>query len=123
MKKGFTPYDGIYVVIHNKTLFPDLDSHTIQVQPNTVTNIGIKSRSIERLPPPFISGCTKLYPEKFHLSGIKYSQEYCNSECKSRYFRDKCNCTHPYFMPPTVSQETSFLKFKTPRPSKASEWV
>ena len=84
MRNDLTTSDGIMVLIHNKTIPPDLDSRIIRIRPQTSTNFGMSLVTIDLLQEPYVSKCTDVYPKEFNVSDFdfKYSEPYCQAECR-----------------------------------------
>ena len=104
LRNDLTPTDGVMILIHNRTEMPELISRVIRVQPQTMTNLGLKLQNIDRLKLPYISDCTDRFPENLAASGsvLPYTEAYCNAECRTRYINRTCGCWHPYLIPAKV---------------------
>ena len=108
-RNGLTEDEGISLMIHNKTIPPNIESNTIKLRPETSTDVIVTVKSMERQQAPYSSQCQNSYPDS--LTNVEdafmYSQTYCRSVCKSEYIFQKCGCYHPYFIPPKVNSRNA----------------
>ena len=102
LRNDLTPTDGIYLLIHNTSESPDLDSKLIRIRPQTLTSIGLSLKNLDRLKSPYTSDCTDTFPAEFNVSAFTYTETFCKSECRARYIYSTCGCWHPYIIPAKV---------------------
>ena len=98
---------GFYVVVHNQSITPLMDSEGVSVSSGMETNIGVEREFISRLGRPY-SGCvdgttsesydSPLYQAIFNtLDQTVYRQKYCFKLCYQQSVVSLCSCYDPQY--------------------------
>jgi hypothetical protein len=97
---------GAYIVVHNQSIEPMLQSEGIEIATGAQTNLAVKRTFINNLPIPY-SDCisdvksstsydSELYRAVFdYLNQTTYRQKFCFSLCYQKLVNNECNCSDP----------------------------
>ena len=78
----------------------------ISLKPGSSYKVIIRPEKTKRMPHPYTSNCTEVYPENLHQRvppKAKYSSENCMLLCYDSIIVERCGCTLPFMMEGTNS--------------------
>lgn len=96
LMRGLSPYQGVKVLVHHPSQLPLAASQGHRLSVNNLHNIAVEQTHVERLPPPYASGCNAGgwgKNRRNRLTGSGYSEALCQSFCFDDLVQAECNCT------------------------------
>ena len=76
-------------------------SGAISLKPGSSYKVVIHPEKTKRMPRPYISNCTEVYPQNLHQRvppKAKYSSENCMLLCYDSVNVERCGCSLPFMM-------------------------